>query len=83
MTDLKIKHMTNLRVYADVELHKENCVNQVAKRLGIALRKLTASGKKGGVTLGFQPANQNNQGQVGGVLLLGSSWQHWQPQQNV
>ena len=43
--------MTNLRVYGDVELHKEECVNDVAKRLGTALRKLAASGKKSGVTL--------------------------------
>ena len=46
------KHLTNKRVYGDVELHKEECINHVAKRLGIALRKLAASGKKAGVTLG-------------------------------
>ena len=45
-------HLTNLRIYGDVELHKEECINHVAKRLGTALRKLAASGKKGGVTLG-------------------------------
>ena len=46
------KHLTNLRVYGDVELHKEECVNHIAKRLGTALRKLAASSKKSGVTLG-------------------------------
>ena len=46
------RHLTNLRVYGDVEVHKEECVNHVAKRLGTALRKLAASGKKSGVTLG-------------------------------
>ena len=47
-----LQHLTNLRVYGDVELHKEECVNHVAKRLGTALRKLAASSKKSGVTLG-------------------------------
>ena len=46
------KHLTNKRVYGDVELHKEECINHVAKRLGTALRKLATSGKKAGVTLG-------------------------------
>ncbi|MEG7524040.1 MAG: hypothetical protein M3H12_13215, partial [Chromatiales bacterium] len=46
------RHLTNLRVYGDVEVHKEECINHVAKRLGTALRKLAASGKKRGVTLG-------------------------------
>lgn len=45
-------HLTSLRVYGDVEVQKEECVNHVAKRLGTALRKLAASGKKAGVTLG-------------------------------
>ena len=45
-------HLTSLRVYGDVELHKEECINHVSKRLGTALRKLAASGKKAGVTLG-------------------------------
>ena len=46
------KHLTNKRVYGDVELHKEECINHVAKRLGTALRKLATSGKKAGITLG-------------------------------
>ena len=46
------KHLTNLCVYDDVELRKEECINHVTKRLGTALRKLAAPGKKGGVTLG-------------------------------
>ena len=49
---MSYKHLTNLRMYGDMELHKEECINHVAKRLGTALRKLAASGKKGGVTLG-------------------------------
>ena len=44
--------LTNLRVYGDVELKKAECINHVAKRLGTALRKLAASGKKAGITLG-------------------------------
>ena len=39
-------------MYGDVELHKEERVNHVAKRPGTALRKLAASDKKSGVTLG-------------------------------
>ena len=35
-----------------MELQKEECINHIAKRLGIALRKLASSGKKHGVTLG-------------------------------
>ena len=35
-------HLTSLRVYGDVELHKEECINHVSKRLGA----------KAGVTLG-------------------------------
>ena len=46
------KHLCDLRVYGDVELEKEECVNHVAKRLGTALRKLATQGKKAGVTLG-------------------------------
>ena len=45
-------HLSSLRVYGDVELQKEECINHVSKRLGTALRKLAASGKKAGVTLG-------------------------------
>ena len=45
-------HLTSLRVYGDVVLQKEECINHVAKRLGTALRKLAASGKKAGITLG-------------------------------
>ena len=47
-----VTRLTNLRVYGDVELHKEECVNHVAKRLNTALRKLASCGKKAGVTLG-------------------------------
>ena len=46
------KHLTNLRVYGDVELRKKECISHVTKQLGTALRKLVASGKKGGITLG-------------------------------
>ena len=46
------KHLTNTRAYGDVELHKEEYINHVAKRLGTGLRKLAASGKKSGITLG-------------------------------
>ena len=46
------KHLSSLQVYGDVELQKEECIDHVAKRLGTALRKLAASGKKAGVTLG-------------------------------
>ena len=45
-------HLSSLQLYGDVELQKEECINHVAKRLGTALRKLAASGKKAGVTLG-------------------------------
>ena len=46
------KHLQDLRVYGDVEITKEECVNHVAKRLGTALRNLLAQGRKSGVTLG-------------------------------
>ena len=46
------KHLCDRRVYGDVELKKEECINHVAKRLGTALRKLASSGKKAGVVLG-------------------------------
>ena len=46
------KHLTGLKVYGDVVLEKEECINHVSKRLGTALRKLASSGKKAGVTLG-------------------------------
>ena len=46
------KHLCDRRVYGDVELKKEECINHVAKRLGTALRKLGSSGKKAGVVLG-------------------------------
>ena len=42
--DLKIKHLTKLCVYGDVELYKVKCVNHVAKRLGTALRRLAGRG---------------------------------------
>ena len=45
-------HLTSLQVYGDVVIQKEECINHVAKRLGTALRKVAASGKKAGVTLG-------------------------------
>ena len=44
--------LTNMQVYGDVELQKEECVNHIAKRLNTALSKLASSGKKAGVTLG-------------------------------
>ena len=47
------KHLCDRRVYGDVELKKEECINHVAKRLGTALRKLASSGKKAGVVLGW------------------------------
>ena len=71
------KHLTNLCVYGDVELHKEECVNHVAKRLGTALHKLARR------RTGFRPADRKHHGQVGRVLLLGSSWQHWQAEQDA
>ena len=46
------KHLSDLKVYGDVVLEKEECINHVSKRLGTALRKLASSGKKAGVTLG-------------------------------
>ena len=46
------KHLTGLKVYGDVVLEKEECINHVSKRLGTALRNLASSGKKAGVTLG-------------------------------
>ena len=46
------KHLCERRVYGDVVLKKEECINHVAKRLGTALRKLASSGKKAGVVLG-------------------------------
>ena len=49
---MTFNHLSSLQVYGDVELQKEECINHVAKRLGTALRKLAASGKKAGVTLG-------------------------------
>ena len=45
-------HLTNLEVYGNVILRKEECINHVSKRLGTALRKLASSGKKTGVTIG-------------------------------
>ena len=43
----------NLKVYGeDVVLVKEECINHVAKQLGIALKKLATQSKKAGVTLG-------------------------------
>ena len=44
--------LTNMQVYGDVELQKEECVKHIAKRLNTAFRKLAPSGKKAGVTLG-------------------------------
>ena len=44
--------LTNLRVYGDVELQKEECVNHIAKNLNTSMRKLASSGKTDGVTLG-------------------------------
>ena len=46
------KHLCDRRIYGDVVLKKEECINHVAKRLGTAMRKLASSGKKAGVTLG-------------------------------
>ena len=46
------KHLCDRRVYGNVELKKEECINHVAKRLGTALRKLRASSKKVGVVIG-------------------------------
>ena len=46
------KHLCDLNVYRDgVQLKTEECMNHVAKRLDTVLRKLTADGKKTGVTL--------------------------------
>ena len=46
------KHLCDRRIYGDVVLKKEECINHVAKRLGTAMKKLASSGKKAGVTLG-------------------------------
>ena len=46
------KHLTDLKVYRDVVLEKEECIDHVSKRLGTVLRNLASSGKKAGVTLG-------------------------------
>ena len=45
------KHLCDLNIYYDMELQKEECINHVAKRLGIA-RELASSGKKNGLTMG-------------------------------
>ena len=51
-TKTQSEWLSSLRVYGDVELHKEECINHVSKRLGTAQRKMAASGKKAGITLG-------------------------------
>ena len=46
-------HLCALNVYGDdVEIEKEECVNNVAKRMGTALRNLAKTSKKTGVSLG-------------------------------
>ena len=56
---MTFNHLSGLQVYRDVELQKEECINHVSKRLGTALRKLAASGKKAGfplsIDLGYFP----------------------------
>ena len=51
-TKAQSERLSSLRVYGDVELQKEEGINHVSKRLGTAQRKMAASGKKAGITLG-------------------------------
>ena len=46
------KHLTKLRVYGDVELHKEECINHIATQPVTILHKMAAPVQKGGITLG-------------------------------
>ena len=72
--DSKIsKHLTNLRVYDYVELHKEECMNHVAKRLRPAMRTLAASGKKGEIPIerrGFGRLTGRNIGKLDGYYKM-------------
>ena len=45
-------------VYGDVELHKDECINHIAKQPGTILHKVAAPGQKGGVPLGAQGFGQ-------------------------
>ena len=45
-------------VYGDVELHKDECINHIAKQPGAILHKVAAPGQKGGVPLGAQGFGQ-------------------------
>ncbi|GBL81937.1 hypothetical protein AVEN_50525-1 [Araneus ventricosus] len=44
-------HLTETKVYGDIEIKKEECVNHVSKRLGTALRNCVKEWRSRGVTL--------------------------------
>ena len=46
------RHLCDMRVYGEVVIAKEECINHVSKRLGMAMRNLLAQRRKDGVTLG-------------------------------
>jgi len=39
------KRLTKMKVYGDVKITKEECINHVAKRMGMVLTKLAAQTK--------------------------------------
>ena len=46
------RHLCDVRVYGDVLIAKEECINHVSERLDTALRNMLTQGRKAGVTLG-------------------------------
>lgn len=46
------QYITEARIYGDVKIKKEECVNHVSKRLGTALRNCVKEWRSRGVTLG-------------------------------
>ncbi|GBO16584.1 hypothetical protein AVEN_38249-1 [Araneus ventricosus] len=46
------QHLTETKVYGDIEIKKEECVNHASKRLGTALRNCVKEWRSRGVTLG-------------------------------
>lgn len=47
-----LSHLNASKFYGDQEIHKVECINHVAKRLGTALRKVVQDNKKTGSKLG-------------------------------
>ena len=45
------QHLLSLKVYGEIKITKEECINHVAKRLGAGIRKKVAEWRSKGVTL--------------------------------